>query len=464
MNIFEETLARELRPVIREGSRLLAAVSGGADSTALLAALAALRSHLDFSLYCLHVDHGIRSREESRGDARWVKKLCAFLDVPIILISISPGRIAETARKRGMGLEGAARLYRHAAWNREARRIGADRILTAHTRNDLLETILMRFLRGTGPAGLAGMPRSRGRLFRPLLDLDRAAILRYLEDQNLSYRTDSTNGDNRFLRNRIRNRLIPVLDELFPSWERSLLALGETQGFAAAFITASARCGLPWESLGSGALTLLREDFFTKPEIIREEALFLAADRLKRGRRDAGRDGLSPDRTRMRGTGEPRREVIRFFARGGISVLDAGPLRIEDRGDRIVVLPRRDVWHETGFSRLIKEPGRYKVKGFIIETGDSGEGEKGFFARLPLVLRRNFQDDCIILKGRKRSVKKVLDRMPRSEYTGIINAEDTEGTVAVIGLDRNGPVILLRREEKAGEPELFFFLAGGTDV
>jgi hypothetical protein len=240
--------------------------------------------------------------------------------------------------------------------------------------------------------------------------------------------------------------------------------LGETQGLAAAFITASARYGLPWGSLGSGTLTLSREDFFAKPEIIREEALFLAADRLKKGRQSAGRDELSPDRTRPRGIGEPRREVIRLFARGGISALDAGPLRIEDRGDRIVVLSRRDSWYETGFSRLIKAPGRYKLRGFIIETGDPGEGTKGFFARLPLVLRRNFQDDCIILKGRKRSVKKVLDRMPRTEYTGIINAGDMEGTAAVIGLDRNGPVILLRREEKTGEPELFFFLAGGTDV
>ncbi|MFP3090951.1 tRNA lysidine(34) synthetase TilS [Treponema sp. TIM-1] len=462
MNTFEEAVARELKTVVRKGLRLLAAVSGGADSTAMLAALAVLRRDLGFDLFCLHVDHGIRSRKESRGDARWVKKLCADWEIPFRLVSIPPGRVAEAARQRGIGLEGAARLYRHAAWNREARRIGADRILIAHTRDDLRETILMRFLQGGGPAGLAGIPRSRGRLFRPLLDQDRAAVLRYLEDRNLSYRTDTTNGDNRFLRNRIRNRLIPILDELFPFWQRSLPVLGETQGFAAAFITASACHGLPWESAGPRVLSLPRADFFAAPEIIREEALFLAADRLKEAARGVG--GFSPDR--VRGAAVPRREVIRRFARGGISALDAGPLRIEDRGDRIFARSPGGEY-EAGFSRLIKEPGRYKLKGFIIETADPGEGKKGFFALLPLVLRRNFHDDVIMVKGRRRSVKKALDRMPRSEYTDIINIGDVEGTAAVIGLDRNGPVILLRREKEIGAPgeRLFFFsLGGGTDV
>jgi tRNA(Ile)-lysidine synthase len=461
MNTFEEALARELKTVVRPGDRLLAAVSGGADSTALLAALSVLRRDGGFDLFCLHVDHGIRPREESRGDARWVKKLCASLEIPFRLVSIPPGRVAEAARERGTGLEGAARLYRHAAWNREARRIGADRILTAHTRDDLRETILMRVLRGSGPAGLAGIPQSRGRLFRPLLGQDRAAVLRYLEDRNLSYRTDATNADNRFLRNRIRNRLIPVLDELFPFWRRSLPALGETQGLAAAFIIASARDGIPWEPAGPRSLACPGEAFFGAPEIIREEALFLAADRLKAEARDAA---FSPDR--VRGTGEPRRELIRLFARGGISALDAGPLRIEDRGKRVFVLPP-GIEYEAGFSRLIKAPGRYKLKGFMIETARPGEGKQGFFALLPLVIRRNFHDDVMIVKGRKRSVKKALDRIPRSEYTDIINIGDAEGTAAVIGLDRNGPVILLRRENEIGPPgqPLFFFsLAGGTDV
>jgi tRNA(Ile)-lysidine synthase len=476
----EEAVARGLGPAVREGSRLLAAVSGGADSTALLAALAALRQDMGFELYCLHVEHGIRPREESRGDARWVKKCCASLNVPFKLVAIPSGRVAETARERGSGIEGAARLYRHAAWNREARRIGADRILTAHTRSDLRETILMRFLRGAGPAGLAGIPRSRGRLLRPLLDVDRADVLRYLKERNLSFRTDSTNADNRFLRNRIRNRLIPVLDELFPLWEKALPALGETQALAAAFITGSARRQLPWEPAGTGALALGREKFFAEPEIIREEALFLAADRQKADRlkadrlradrlraagHGAGEAGFDPDR--VRGAAEPRREVIRRFARGGIPALDAGPLRLEVRGERIFALSRGDCLYEAGFLRLIKAPGRYKLEGLVIETGDSGEGKNGFFARLPLVLRRNFHDDFIILKGRKRPVKKVLDGMSRSEYTGIINAADAEGTAAVIGLNQKGPVILLRREEgpdKPGQSLFFFFLAGGTDV
>jgi tRNA(Ile)-lysidine synthase len=233
---------------------------------------------------------------------------------------------------------------------------------------------------------------------------------------------------------------------------------------AAAGITGLARSKLPWERAGAQALSLSREIFFAEPEIIREEALFLAADRLKAEGQGAGEAGFSPDRVPRRGAGEPRREVIRLFARGGISALDAGPLRIEDRGNKIVALPRGDVVYEAGFSWLIKKPGRYKLRGFIIETGSPGGAEKGFFARLPLILRRNFPDDSIIVKGRSRPIKKALDRMPRSEYTDIINAGDAEGTAAVIGLDQKGPVILLRREEKPGQPLFFFFLAGGADV
>ncbi|MDR2028042.1 MAG: tRNA lysidine(34) synthetase TilS, partial [Treponema sp.] len=333
---FELTAARGLGnwPA---GTVFLAAVSGGADSTAMLAALSSLRQERGFVLHCLHVEHGIRPGEESRGDAEAVRELCGTLEVPCRIISIAPGRIAGAAKTRGLGIEGAARLYRHAAWNREARRLGAQKVLVAHTRDDLLETVLMRFLRGSGPRGLAAMPPCRGRVLRPLLSLTRDEVLRYLADRGIPYRTDSTNGDIAYLRNRIRNKLIPYLDELFPSWKKTVLALAETQGRTADFLEAEAARRVPWRPSPAGEWTVPRETFFAQPEIIREEALFAMADRLKREEAGA-KKGPAPDR-QIKNTAPPRRSGLRLFTAGKIPAADLGILGVRIRGDAVMVSP-----------------------------------------------------------------------------------------------------------------------------
>jgi tRNA(Ile)-lysidine synthase len=469
------------------GTLFLAAVSGGADSTAMLAALAALRDRsgpnraanagfagtLDavpagaFALRCLHVEHGIRPAAESRGDARAVRCLCADLGIPCRVISIAPGRIVRTAKARGIGIEAAARLFRHGAWNREARRTGAAAILVAHTRDDLLETALMRFLRGSGPAGLAAMPRSRGPILRPILDRSRAEVLAYLADRGIPYRTDSTNADPVFLRNRIRHRLIPCLDEFFPQWRQTLPELAETQRMAADFLAGEAAARLPWEWTPSGSApdrcSLNAYDFFAQPPIIREEALFAALDRIK------GRGGET-----VLGR-QPRRRSIRLFTGEPLSTLDLGFAVLKQDQGRVIVSqsPRKE--GETGFSLLIKGPGVYKLKGLTIRafgvplTGVSSvhgmpgdvpstggtPSASGFFAGLPLVLRRYYPGDYIIRGGRKRRAADSIRGTGFSVST-LITAEDARGPVAFIGRRPGGFAIVLTREEKDRENHLFF--------
>ncbi|MDR0376546.1 MAG: tRNA lysidine(34) synthetase TilS, partial [Spirochaetaceae bacterium] len=193
MNHFEKTVSGALG-AWEKGTRFLAAVSGGADSTAMLAALTAFAGERGLVTRCFHVEHGLRAAEESRGDAAGVRELCRKLGVPCKVAHIPPGKIAATAAKQGIGLEAAARFYRHALWDREARRIGAARVLVAHTRDDVLETVLMRVLRGSGPAGLAAMERDNGRVLRPLISLNRSQVLEYLAGRGIPYRTDSTNA------------------------------------------------------------------------------------------------------------------------------------------------------------------------------------------------------------------------------------------------------------------------------
>ena len=425
------------------GTVLLAAVSGGADSTAMLAAVAALRDG-SFDLRCVHVEHGIRSAAESRGDAAAVEAFCADLAVPCLVVSIPPGRIARTAKRRGLGLEAAARLYRHSAWNAEARRIGAAKILVAHTRDDLLETALMRVLRGSGPAGLAAMPRENGALLRPLLETTRADVAAYLAERGLPYRTDSTNADPAFLRNRIRLKLIPCLDEFFPSWRKTLADLAETQRLVAEFLEAEAAARIPWEEEAGERPRRLtdRDNFFSRPVILREEALFAALDRFSRG------TGVKP----------PRRRSLRVFARGKAGSLDLGRLVLQSDARSVsLTLPRRG---ERGFALLIKEPGIYKLKWlrFRVFPGESSfpaQG-RGFFACPPVVLRRRYPGDCITRDGRKHRGEEIA-----GDVNGLVTVEAALGPLAFIAAGQDGSIVVLAGEDKdraKREKCLFFAL------
>ena len=318
----------------------VAALSGGADSTALTAALSSLCALTvdgagwnPFCIRAVHVNHGIRPPEECAADEAACTALCERLGVPLAIRTVPPGRIAAHARERGTGMEAAARRFRYAALRDEARRAGAAAILTAHTRDDLLETILMAFLRGAGPSGLGAMqgrapcpgPRSGAAavpLIRPLLGLDRAGVLAYLAERDLPYRDDSSNADERFLRNRVRRRLIPFLDREFSRWRDPVRRLGETQALTAAFLAEEAAKLSPEPE--DGALRLPAEDFFSRPEIVRETVLFAAIDELD-----------SP----LMETKKPRLEALRRFASGEAKAQDLGPVRLERDGGFVRVLP-----------------------------------------------------------------------------------------------------------------------------
>jgi tRNA(Ile)-lysidine synthase len=403
----------------------------------MLVALASLREGFNFGIHCFHVEHGIRPAVESRGDAAAVEALCAKLGIPCSVVSITPGNIERTAKKRGIGMEAAARLYRHAAWNTEARRVGAAGILVAHTREDLLETALMRILRGSGPAGLAAMPHTRGRILRPLLDLSRAEVLAYLEERGIPYRTDSTNADPKYLRNRIRHTLIPCLDEFFPAWRRTLRDLSETQRMAADFLGAEASARIPWKKEDRGWSTP-GENFFSQAPILREEALFAALDRF-------------PVKYRVN---PPKRRNLRLFAQGALGALDLGFAVLKRDAGRITLNLSRI--EETCFSLLIKEPGIYKLKRLSIKAfSEKNTGAAGFFAAPPLVIRQNYPGDYIIQGSQKRRGAESA-RKAGFPVFGLITAEDSRGPVAFIGRGQNGFTIVLAREEEDRENHLFF--------
>ena len=189
--------------LLDRGEHVLVGVSGGPDSVALLHALVLLRSELALRLTVCHVHHGLRP--EADRDAAFVEALAARLECPVRVACV------EVTRGGGRSPEEAARIARHAALSRIARATDAGRIALGHTADDQAETVLMRILQGAGPRGLAGIPGRRGRIVRPLLAVDRAAVHAHILAHGLDFVEDATNRDVRFLRNRVRHELLPLL-------------------------------------------------------------------------------------------------------------------------------------------------------------------------------------------------------------------------------------------------------------
>lgn len=194
--------------MIEAGTRVVAGVSGGADSVCLLLALCGYRERVPFEITVVHVEHGIRG-EESLADAEFVEGLCGKLGVPFRLVRV---RAEEAARQRRMTVEEAGRALRYEAFENVRRELGAERIAVAHHMGDQAETVLWNLARGSGVRGLGGIRPVRGRVIRPLLFMERSEIEEILRREGAEWRTDRTNLETDYTRNRIRLRVLPVLE------------------------------------------------------------------------------------------------------------------------------------------------------------------------------------------------------------------------------------------------------------
>ena len=208
------------------GDRVAVAVSGGADSVALLRVLLELRQELGVVLSVTHFHHGIRGAEAD-ADHEFVSRLASQHGLEF---HAGFGDAPSHAREGGLSLETAARELRHRWFANLVAEGKADKIATAHTLDDQAETVLMRVIRGAGGRGLAAIsPRhSEKALIRPFLETSRAEIELYLRTLNQSWRDDSSNRDLVHTRNRIRHELLPLLEQRFnPAIRQTLADLAE---------------------------------------------------------------------------------------------------------------------------------------------------------------------------------------------------------------------------------------------
>ena len=399
--------------MIQPGDRITCAVSGGADSMALLWGMYLLREKLGISLCAAHFNHHLRGAESDR-DEQFVRDFCDRFDIPL---HVGGGKIVPGPK----GLEAAARDARYAFFDTLP-----GKIATAHTADDNAETVLMHLVRGTGLKGLGGIAPVGGRKIRPMLNCTRQQVLAFLEEYHISYVEDSSNSGDDFLRNRLRHHVMPLLKQENPCFAENTSRMAmELRGDEAALASLAAFEKLP-------GVTELK----TLSGPVRSRML---ADFLKQC-----------------GVKEPEREHVLlaeslvFSDKPSASGQFPGNVTIRRNYDRL----------ELGAPEKIPEPVRLPMDGEALweamglrvrcrQAEEITNSETVFTVQCcgELMLRSRQSGDEMRLSGGTKSLKKLfIDRkVPASQRQRIPVVADKNGIVGVygIGADRSRKAIAL---------------------
>jgi tRNA(Ile)-lysidine synthase len=208
--------------LIERGDRVLVALSGGPDSMALLFLLNVLKDRFEFEIAAAHLDHAIR--KASAREREFCRITCRKLKSKFYSKRVD---ISALARRKRLSLEEAGREARYAYFESLAGKYGYTKIATGHTLDDTVETVLLNIARGCGLEGLAGIPCMRGKIIRPLLNLEKRELLEWLNDQKIKFVRDQSNRSLAYVRNRIRLKMLPELEKINPAARRNIARLSE---------------------------------------------------------------------------------------------------------------------------------------------------------------------------------------------------------------------------------------------
>ncbi len=385
------------------GQRIVCAVSGGADSMALLWGLYLLKDSLKLNLSAAHFNHRLRGEESDRDEA-FVQDFCAGYDIPFV-----SGSAQVTAGAKG--LEAAAREARYAFLKNLP-----GKIATAHTADDNAETILMHLVRGTGLKGLGGIAPVNGNLIRPMLHITRAEVLAFLQEYSIPYVEDSSNSGDDFLRNRLRHHVMPLLKQENPSLSQNLTAMALRLRQDEQALTAEA------EKQCTDNVYLLRQ---MEPAIrsrVLNQLLLQAGVKEPEGLHIAAMEKLVFSQNPSARAAFPNHVVM---ARNYDTIK---PL------DGKITLAQQ----------AVTCPGVYEISGMRLtfSPNQSEERTTTSFAFTPkgnMVLRSRNAGDTVRLLGGTKSLKKLFidEKIPAAKRDAIPVLADEEGVLAVVGIGGN---------------------------
>lgn len=386
--------------MLEPGDRVIVALSGGADSVALTFGLYLLKEELGITLEAAHFNHHLRG-EESHRDEAFVRAFCQSYGIPLHVsgATVLPGK---------KGLEASAREARYAFL-----RSLPGKVATAHTADDNAETVLLRLLRGTGLKGLGAIAPVNGNIIRPMLSVTREEVEAFLEEYALPHVEDSSNGENAFLRNRVRHEIMPLLRQENPRVSENLSAMAQNFRQEEAFLQSLLPETMP-------PVSQLKE----LPGPIRRRL-------LERFLKDSG--VKEPEQIHIL-----QMESLVFHWNPSASMQFPGGVTIGREYDRLV--KREQV--QTLLAYPLQCPGCTEIPelGVTVQCtpADTLSGGDGFYVQPQgtLVLRSRMAGDCMTLSGGTKSLKKLyIDRkIPASKRPMVPVLADDRGVLAVFGL------------------------------
>lgn len=209
--------------LIERNEKIVVALSGGADSVFLLFLIKKLQPLLSLEVSAVHINHNLRGIE-SENDENFCRNLCNSQGINFHSRSVDVQNLALNKR---ISIEMAARELRYGIFEDLRKKLGFSKIATAHNMDDNAETVLLNLIKGKGVEAVSGIPVRRGNIIRPVIIFSKSEILKWLSEQNITYQTDSSNLDDSFQRNLIRNRVSPLLEEINPEFSRSIFRFSQ---------------------------------------------------------------------------------------------------------------------------------------------------------------------------------------------------------------------------------------------
>jgi len=410
---------------LQDDAVIVVAFSGGTDSVAL--ALSLKDYFPGKKIILAHLSHGIRSVDSQKFEDDFVRDFAQDGGFTLTERVLPHGEVSAMATQKGLSLEEAARLRRYEFFGSLLDQHPRGWIFLGHHLDDQTETQVMRFFQGSGPGGLKGIAPRRNRFLRPLLKTPKSLLAQFLKEKGVDHLDDESNLDDKFLRNRIRNELMPLVNDIFPGYQGALGKLSDKMNALQEFLEEKSDEVLVWDIGLDGSFSIDLEPFLSAPDLLRRESLYkLANFTLKNEKRiPYGFFTLINTCRITQGTVFLRGFGYRLIHRGGRVFWE-----------RDVVFPSKNSYLMSIIKDVDKLLGGIELN---IRKGQDGRGQGerslSFKCDSPLVMRSRRIGDRISLPGGSKSLKKLYNqwKVPEELRWQLPVFEDSQGILGVMG-------------------------------